>query len=99
MLVLAPRFIQEMVWMPDDKMDNQPTHNEILQTRYTMHPTLEEDQYYLEIVQKQLTRNLGAFSPPHLLSLFLPLRTTNTKVHVNRTGPSRSGCKCEQRVS
>lgn len=99
MLVLAPRFIQEMVWMPDDKMDNQPTHNEILQTRYTMHPTLEEDQYYLEIVQKQLTRNLGAFSPPHLLSSFLPLRTTNTKVHVNRTGPSRSGCKCEQRVS
>ncbi|EMF14035.1 cytochrome P450 [Sphaerulina musiva SO2202] len=63
MLVLAPRFIQEMVWMPDDKLDNQPTHNEILQTRYTMHPTLEEDQYYLEIVQKQLTRNLGPGLP------------------------------------
>nr|POE75186.1 cytochrome p450 monooxygenase [Quercus suber]POE94733.1 cytochrome p450 monooxygenase [Quercus suber] len=59
MLVVAPKFIPEIVWAPDDKLDNQPSHDEILQTRYTMRSSLMLDQYYLEVVQKQLTRNLG----------------------------------------
>ena len=60
MFVVAPRFINEIAWVPDDKLDNHTTHNELLQTRYTMHRSLEADPYYLDVVGKQLTRNIGA---------------------------------------
>ena len=63
MFVVAPHFINEIAWVPDDKLDNHETHNELLQTRYTMHQSLEEDAYYLDVVGKQLTRNIGVCFP------------------------------------
>jgi len=57
--VYHPRYIEEIRAVKDEYLFNLPANNELVQTRWTMHPNLEWDQYHFDVVQKQLTHNLG----------------------------------------
>ncbi|KIX06715.1 uncharacterized protein Z518_04691 [Rhinocladiella mackenziei CBS 650.93] len=61
--VVHPRFIEEIRSAKEVDLHNLPANNDLMQTRHTMHPDLEWDQYHFNVVSKQLTHSLGPGLP------------------------------------
>ena len=62
--VALPQYIEEIRSAKESDLHNLPANNELMQVRHTMHRALETDQYHFNVIQKQLTHNLGEYCPP-----------------------------------
>lgn len=59
LMVVAPRHIDEIQKAKMNELSHKAAGNTILQTKYTLHPKLEFDQYHIDVVQRQITQSLG----------------------------------------
>ncbi|KAL6236542.1 hypothetical protein BDW75DRAFT_239197 [Aspergillus navahoensis] len=80
--VALPEHIEEIRAAKDTELHNLPANNDLMQTDYTMHPVLSWDQYHFNVVQRQLTHNLGECESGRRLS------SNGTKADAHRAGPT-----------
>lgn len=57
-VVTGARLVDELQRLPDDSVSFVLGAGELIATRYIFGKSLEEDPYHVEIIQKQLTRNI-----------------------------------------
>ncbi|KIX08844.1 uncharacterized protein Z518_03501 [Rhinocladiella mackenziei CBS 650.93] len=64
LMVVAPRFIEEVRRAPETHVQNLPANNELTQLRYTLHPKMTYNQFHHDIpLRKSLTESLGPKLP------------------------------------
>ncbi|KAE8385496.1 cytochrome P450 [Aspergillus alliaceus] len=61
--IVAPQFIEEIRKAPETLLSAMDSNNQILQVKYTLHPTLDHDWYEFRVIHTDITRNLGPALP------------------------------------
>ncbi|THV06864.1 cytochrome P450 [Dendrothele bispora CBS 962.96] len=82
-------LVKDIMQASDEQL--QVVTNEILQTRYTMHPELAPDPCYIDVIRTPLTRNIGArFADVHdavrkVISENIPITDDWTEMYTYQT--------------
>lgn len=65
LLVIPPRQIQPLYGLPEDVLDVTTTGNNTIQTRWTVwDDEVAENNFQMNVIRNQITRNLNVLTPP-----------------------------------
>ncbi|THU98772.1 cytochrome P450 [Dendrothele bispora CBS 962.96] len=90
-VVNGTKLVEDIKQASEEQLSNLDATNEILQTRYTMHPELAPNPYHIDVIRTPLTRNIGArFADIHhevqkVISEKIPVTDDWIEIHTHDT--------------